>query len=257
MNSHNFIVYIINLNQDKDRKTWVKKELNRVGIDNYIFISAVDGSTLPQNDLDYYNSENKFWPKMSPGQVGCSMSHVKLYKDFLKTKYDYALVLEDDVLFKNNFSISLVDNILLHNFPENHIILLSNISTFFKKSRFKISKGFNLVKVIKAAFSSSYLIDKYAAEQLIKKNEPIKAYADDFNIFQEMWNIDVYGVDPSIAKQNTKDFETTIQVQMHTPRSKMKIRSFFKFDYYLILRLIKIKYEFLRIFSKVNSHTKS
>ena len=256
MNSHNFIVYIINLNQDKDRRAYVEKELKRVGIDNYSFISAIDGSMLPQNDLDYYNSSNKFWPKMSPGQVGCSMSHVKLYKDFLNTKYDYALVLEDDISFRNNFNVSLIDDILFNNFPKNHIILLNEIATFFKKSRFKISKNFNLVKVIKASCTSSYLIDKYAAEQLIRKNEPIRVFADDFNIFQEIWHIDVYGVDPFIAEQNTKDFDTTIHYQMHVPRSKMKIRSFFKFDYYLILRLIKIKYEFLRIFRKVNSHTK-
>ena len=256
MNSHNFIVYIINLNQDKDRRVYVEKELKRVGIDNYSFISAIDGSMLPQNDLDYYNSSNKFWPKMSPGQVGCSMSHVKLYKDFLNTKYDYALVLEDDISFRNNFNVSLIDDILFNNFPKNHIILLNEIATFFKKSRFKISKNFNLVKVIKASCTSSYLIDKYAAEQLIRKNEPIRVFADDFNIFQEIWHIDVYGVDPFIAEQNTKDFDTTIHYQMHIPRSKMKIRSFFKFDYYLILRLIKIKYEFLRIFRKVNSHTK-
>ncbi|MDB9818468.1 glycosyltransferase family 25 protein [Pelagibacterales bacterium] len=256
MNSHNFIVYIINLNQDKDRRSYVEKELKRVGIDNYSFISAIDGSMLPQNDLDYYNSSNKFWPKMSPGQVGCSMSHVKLYKDFLDTKYDYALVLEDDISFRNNFNVSLIDDILFNNFPKNHIILLNEIATFFKKSRFKISKNFNLVKVIKASCTSSYLIDKYAAEQLIRKNEPIRVFADDFNIFQEIWHIDVYGVDPFIAEQNTKDFDTTIHYQMHIPRSKMKIRSFFKFDYYLILRLIKIKYEFLRIFRKVNSHTK-
>ena len=256
MNSHNFIVYIINLNQDKDRRAYVEKELKRVGIDNYSFISAIDGSMLPQNDLDYYNSSNKFWPKMSPGQVGCSMSHVKLYKDFLNTKYDYALVLEDDISFRNNFNVSLIDDILFNNFPKNHIILLNEIATFFKKSRFKISKNFNLVKVIKASCTSSYLIDKYAAEQLIRKNEPIRVFADDFNIFQEIWHIDVYGVDPFIAEQNTKDFDTTIHYQMHIPRSKMKIRSFFKFDYYLILRLIKIKYEFLRIFRKVNSHTK-
>ena len=256
MNSHNFIVYIVNLNQDKDRRSYVEKELKRVGIDNYSFISAIDGSMLPQNDLDYYNSKNKFWPKMSPGQVGCSMSHVKLYKDFLNTKYDYALVLEDDISFRNNFNVSLIDDILFNNFPKNHIILLNEIATFFKKSRFKINKNFNLVKVIKASCTSSYLIDKYAAEQLIKKNEPIRVFADDFNIFQEIWHIDVYGVDPFIAEQNTKDFDTTIHYQMHIPRSKMKIRSFFKFDYYLILRLIKIKYEFLRIFRKVNSHTK-
>tara|TARA_B100001094_G_C17797782_1_gene607602 strand:- start:146 stop:703 length:558 start_codon:yes stop_codon:yes gene_type:complete len=184
------------------------------------------------------------------------MSHVKLYRNFLETNYDYALVLEDDVSFKNNFNISLIDDILLNNLRKKHIILLSNISTFFKKSRFKISKKFNLVKVIKASYASSYLIDKYAAKQLIRKNEPIRVYADDFNIFQEMWCIDVYGADPSMAEQNIKDFDTSIHYEMYVPRSKMRFMSFLKFDYYFILRLIKIKYEFLRVFRKVKSHTK-
>lgn len=257
MKPKNFIVYIINLDKDKDRRSYVEKELKRVGIINYNFISAVDGSMLPQKDLEHYSSNNRFWPKMSPGQVGVSMSHINIYKSFLATKYDYALVLEDDVVFNKFFNLSLIDKILLKKFKKKHIILLSEIATFFKKSKFKINNEFNLVKVIKAGCSHSYLIDKYAAKQMVRKNDPVKVYADDFHIFQEIWSIGIFGINPPVTDQNKKVFDTTIYNEIYTPRFKMRFMSFSKFDYHLIMRLIKIKYEFLGIFSRVKSHTKS
>jgi glycosyl transferase family 25 len=41
---------------------------------------------------------------MSPSQIGCALSHIKIYKKFIKTDYNFALVLEDDAIFIEKFN---------------------------------------------------------------------------------------------------------------------------------------------------------
>ena len=41
--------------------------------------------------------------EFSRGQMGCYLSHIKCYEDFLKTDYKYLIILEDDIIIKENF----------------------------------------------------------------------------------------------------------------------------------------------------------
>lgn len=93
-----FEVFVISLKQDEERRNALKKAFKN--FDNFKIISAVDGRKMGASE--YYSvaikSYLKFGKFLSPSEVGCSLSHILAYEEFLKSGSDFALILEDDVL---------------------------------------------------------------------------------------------------------------------------------------------------------------
>jgi glycosyl transferase family 25 len=77
-------------------------------------ISAVDGSQLEHNELtQFYDvdlNRQQYHSLLTLGEIGCYLSHRKVWQKIVDEQLDFALVLEDD--FINNTDISeLVHNV--------------------------------------------------------------------------------------------------------------------------------------------------
>lgn len=100
-------ILYINLDRRPDRRASVEAELARLGLRG-TRISAVDGKTFTQDEIDYWMSKKNFNtmtrnPDKVCAKVGCYLSHVKALKYALEHRLSPLLILEDDVKF-------LVDN---------------------------------------------------------------------------------------------------------------------------------------------------
>ena len=97
-------IYIINLKRREDRKKQVLEQLTKHDIKDYEFVEAVDGQ-----DPDIQKIYRRLREKSSPtdigavGHFGCLLSHEKVYKKALKDKVNSFMVLEDDIILKDNF----------------------------------------------------------------------------------------------------------------------------------------------------------
>uniref|UniRef100_A0A915CSU5 Glycosyltransferase 25 family member n=1 Tax=Ditylenchus dipsaci TaxID=166011 RepID=A0A915CSU5_9BILA len=80
--------------------------LRLIGI-KFEFLEAVDGKQLTEADLskltmlpDY---EDPFYKRpMKSGEIGCFLSHYKIWEQVVQNKWDRVIVLEDDVRFTEN-----------------------------------------------------------------------------------------------------------------------------------------------------------
>lgn len=97
-------IFIINLKTrlNKKRKTQIQLKNNNL---TGTFIEAFDGRYIDVNNLkkkdivgDYPN-----YRQLRRGEIGCYLSHLKCWDLILKTGKPYGLVLEDDVVFANDF----------------------------------------------------------------------------------------------------------------------------------------------------------
>lgn len=95
-------IIIINLPRRADRKQTC---LSKFKDHPHEFIIAVDG-----NDLVGNQATNK--TTMLPGEIGCYLSHIKALERITARRLDYALVLEDDVIFSDGFSPSHLQDIV-------------------------------------------------------------------------------------------------------------------------------------------------
>lgn len=88
-------IYVINLKKRKDRLKQVTEELNKHNIDFQIFQGVEGNPGIPlKNDHPLKNK---------PGHVGCVLSHVAILKEAKKLNLKNVLILEDDVIFYENY----------------------------------------------------------------------------------------------------------------------------------------------------------
>lgn len=90
-------VYVINLPLRKDRRTTWETLLEYLPLlkERIEFFPAVDGSLI----------ENK--TRLRNGELGCSLSHLKIWRIAREHGYRFILVFEDDVVFGGDFEQSL------------------------------------------------------------------------------------------------------------------------------------------------------
>lgn len=86
-------VYVISLNGATQRQALIKAHLDQLGI-QFEWVEAVRGSALTLQDRQQINPTGN----MSPGQIGCYLSHIRLYERLVAQHTPVALVLEDDTV---------------------------------------------------------------------------------------------------------------------------------------------------------------
>jgi len=94
---------IVNLERRRDRlENFIKNNIQCAFLNPVVF-PAVDGVKIKTNEqLQRIFDGNDF--NMKQGMVGCALSHIKLYIDFLKTENtDILCVLEDDITLVPDF----------------------------------------------------------------------------------------------------------------------------------------------------------
>jgi glycosyl transferase, family 25 len=106
-------IFVINMAKAKDRMLSMKSQLDAQGL-TYERIEAVDGSKLDaQQRREHYSD---WWYRlfhgspMSNGNLGCTLSHRKIYKKIVDEKIEWAIILEDDAVLDDSFS-GLIDEI--------------------------------------------------------------------------------------------------------------------------------------------------
>ncbi len=97
-------IYYINMKKSKDRLASIKRQLKDINFPAHR-IEAIDGNNLSNQELNKNFDAKAFKINTvevaSKGVVGCYMSHVKAWKAFLESDYEYALIFEDDAKILN------------------------------------------------------------------------------------------------------------------------------------------------------------
>lgn len=99
-------IYVIALNHSDEKLTDIKNrlaELNIPGIP-YLITNAFDGrvNALPPqysiyNGWNLPGHSNSWWSRdVLPGEIGCTISHINIWKDIVKNEYKQVLILEED-----------------------------------------------------------------------------------------------------------------------------------------------------------------
>lgn len=152
-------IYCINLDDAKDRWTWMEQQFKYWEVENYTRISAYDG----RNDDLGSILKGKYPDMVSSGEVGCTTSHLKAMKHYLETSDSpYAIMMEDDcdlsVAKYWNFTWS---EIYAH-FPYDwDVVQLSIICT--GNLHVKLHKRF-----VNDFSTACYVISRHHAEKLVR-----------------------------------------------------------------------------------------
>jgi GR25 family glycosyltransferase involved in LPS biosynthesis len=101
--------FIIHLDASTERKPLVEKLL--ASLPNASVVSAVYGRDVPAEDVAQMtarHTKGKRYPfDLLPGELGCFLSHRKVWQTLVDSEEDFALVCEDDAVLEANFPVSL------------------------------------------------------------------------------------------------------------------------------------------------------
>lgn len=92
------LVFVISLKSDEARRQKLKERFKNYG--EFKLVEATDGRAMSAKEYYGYAlpSLEAYGRLLSPSEIGCSLSHMRAYEEFLKSDARLALILEDDVI---------------------------------------------------------------------------------------------------------------------------------------------------------------
>ena len=133
--------FYINLNSRPDRKQYIEKEIQKIGLK----IERFKAIELPN------------------GALGCSMSHLKLLETAKKNEWDHILIIEDDIQFLNpTLFVNNVNTFLSRNKTFDVLLLAgNNIPPYTTIDE-------TCIKVSSCQTTTGYLVQKHYFDTLIQ-----------------------------------------------------------------------------------------
>jgi glycosyl transferase, family 25 len=183
-------VYLINLDRSTDKMANAAQNFRRIGLP-YERIAAVDGATLDMASMETFAVkkavEENEW--LTPGAIGCSMSHYLAYKKLLASEAEWALIVEDDVEFAPDIINLLNSAIQVINKADVFLFYFHGEEKSYSRSgSIEVDKkhSFYAASTVWGNYSAgAYLIHRDVARRLHDYVFPVHVTADSWGIFHE------------------------------------------------------------------------
>lgn len=201
-------IFVINLKKDIEKKDYMLELGNNNSL-NFSFIDATYGKDLSEDELHKVYAKEKAlnYSKrgLALGEIGCALSHKKIYQKIINEKIEVALVLEDDISFDMNLSVILKS---LAKLPNDWEVLLLGHHTYSSRHKDTISSKWWKKKFIDKFFISrpaemglgtyGYLINLNGAKKLLNELNTIYKPIDHYTGNDK--EVNVYMITPSPIK---------------------------------------------------------
>ncbi|NOH80830.1 glycosyltransferase family 25 protein [Vibrio sp. RE86] len=206
-------VFVISLKRSPERREYIKKQLDDLGIE-FEFFDAVDGRAEPPHPLfENYDYTKRLWltngRMPSKGEMGCYASHYLIWEECVKSN-NSILVIEDDVMISPEFKryIPVIESEL----NEFGFLRLESEHKKCKLWEKKVHKDYSISFMTNNFGGTiSYAIHPSSASKLLSGSKswclPVDNYIGSLYIHE----MPSYIFLPSLVS-NPDSFETTIQL---------------------------------------------
>ena len=171
-------VWLINLDRSTERRTVMEARLTTLGLD-YTRFSAIDGRAewdrLAQG-VDMIAFRRNVGREVLPGEIGCYASHLKVWQALLDSNHEVAVVLEDDVVFHDDF-LPALDRVLATR-EQWDMVKLNRIRA--KQPILRYTLGEYALNAYLGAFTGmgAYLITRRCAQLQMVAMQPVRRPID-------------------------------------------------------------------------------
>lgn len=209
-------IFLVNLDRNPERLAFMDEQLQRLGI-GYERISAVDGRKLSRREkrsqVNYLRSFFAVDRMLLDGEIGCALSHLKIYRRMWDDDLECAVVLEDDVKLEDDFGEVLKEARQFVDINKPQVVLFSS---FADGENSRLRKG--IVKSPKTFWcTDAYLITLPAAKIILRDNYPVSVYADAWKRWERYYGMELYRIYPESAHQDQVTYKTMINQSGYRP----------------------------------------
>jgi glycosyl transferase family 25 len=187
-------IYIISLKQDTEKREVISEILEDFGL-KFTFIDAIYGNQLSEDAISLTREKSvgtiiSRGYSATPGEIGCTLSHLVAYQDILDKNIDWACILEDDVILDTRFKV-FINTFQATGLNQASIYLLGGQNALSESrivesiKNIKTVGGQKFSKTIKSEDfiyrTCCYLASSYLAEKLIALSKVNFIIADDWS----------------------------------------------------------------------------
>ncbi len=178
--------WVINLDRAPERLARARAQLDGLGLP-WTRLAAVDARALTPAQaaaLDEPAYRRKHGMTPSLGELGCYLSHIEVMRALLASRYEYALVLEDDVLL--HATLPQVLRGLVASPARWDVAKLSAVHSGTPVPYLEVAPGHSLaVMLSRCTGSSAYVLNRRAAAAYIAQLLPMSLPYD--HVFDQGW----------------------------------------------------------------------
>ena len=203
-------IFICHWSKLTDRKEELIKVLSEENIFDYEFVCDYDKDTWSEEEIKYdfpkiFEVVEGYGRKLKSSEISLSLKHVKIIREVAE-KYEYALVLEDDVILCDNFVEEFLES---HNqLPDDWDIAWVGTCCGLHAPT---SEGKRVYRVNGSRCTHAYAISNIGAKKVLSELKYCNTGSDFFfNLLIEKFNLNNYWFEPALAIQSP-EFKTTIQ----------------------------------------------
>ncbi len=194
-----------------DRFHKIQKRLNNLGVDFERF-DAVDGRELSVDEVaSYYSADlckERHHKSLTAGEIGCYLSHRKIWQKMVADGLDRVIVLEDDAYCQDDFldAIKVIDDlsnwdaIKLQDYRRNKFYRSIQLTEKFILGTYKRVPQSN----------AAYAISLNCAKKLLERKRFFRPVDVEFVFFGDL-DLTVYGLKPYPVITN-EEFESDISL---------------------------------------------
>lgn len=188
-------VFVVNLEQSTDRKLFMKQQLDSLNI-AHEFFPAVDGRKLTESQMEEMCNMAvvREWSHLlTPGMIGCSLSHYHVYKKMVEENIELAFILEDDTFLSSrvpNVLTEIERKIAAGELSKEEPILLyyqsKEIVDFTPTDKVPLKDGTGIyypIDIWRPITTAAYVISLSSAKRLIDLIYPIRYSPDSWGVY--------------------------------------------------------------------------
>ncbi|MFM5235596.1 glycosyltransferase family 25 protein [Aeromonas caviae] len=220
-------VFVISLTRSHDRRAFIEKHMHSRSID-FSFFDAVDGKGLSEKDLervDFPAAKQFCGHDLSLGEVGCAMSHIRIYEMMIAENIERCIILEDDIYLHSHFQ-AIVNKAIAT--CQSDIIFLYHGKAKSWPWMKKMPEGYRLAKYISPSRQSKrgiisavgYILTLSGARKLLSKAYPIRMPSDYLTGRLQLNGLTASGIEPCCMDCGM--FDTTIDDRNYGPHTDSK-----------------------------------
>ena len=203
-------IFVINLEKDGERRESIKSQLDDLKLP-FEFFPGVLGSSLSAKELtenyDDVKAKRHLCMALVPAQIGCSLSHTKVYREIIKRKLPCALILEDDVVLPKSLPDILREFSSVIDLARPEVILLSPAECILHPNyRRKIGINYHILPFKSGFYTSSYIVTNPGARALLTELFPVWNFADCWNQMKLYKVVDIFAISPALVVQDQTTF---------------------------------------------------
>lgn len=213
-------IFVISLTRSQDRRAAVEKQMRRLGL-AFEFWDAVDGKLLGHETLtivDFELAAKICGHALSLGEVGCALSHIRLYEMIAERGLERAIVLEDDIHLHMHFrriveeaiTASSADILFLHHGKAKRWPWWRQLPEGYRLAHYCRPSQRSTRGIISTA---GYVVTLTGVRMLLKHAYPVRMPADYLTGLLQLTGLRAAGVEPCCL--DVDQFETTIDDRVY------------------------------------------